>query len=55
MNSSERAWRSRNHVLPQSGWVSFRMTTNADVVAAVALLRRSYDLVAQQLARRATQ
>src|SRR5581483_9658978 len=31
-----------HHVLPQSGWVSFRIRSPADSEAAVALLRLSY-------------
>jgi hypothetical protein len=44
-----------HHILPQSGWISFRIKTPADVDAAIALLRRSYDLIEGQLARRAQQ
>ena len=44
-----------HHVLPESGWVSFFIEKEADVDAAIALLRRSHDLVAAQLERRAVQ
>jgi Family of unknown function (DUF5519) len=44
-----------HHILPQSGWVSFRIKAPDDVHAAIALLRRSYDLIEGQLARRAEQ
>ena len=44
-----------HHVLPDSGWVSFRISGGDDVEAAVALLRRSYDLVVEQTARRRAQ
>jgi len=44
-----------HHFLPQSGWVSFRIRRTDDAVAAIALLRRSYDLITAQLERRAAQ
>ena len=44
-----------HHVLPQSGWVSFRIRSPADTEAAVALLRLSYDVIAGQLERRRAQ
>ena len=44
-----------HHVLPESGWISFRIVREEDVTAAIALLRKSYDLIAGQLARRAAQ
>jgi hypothetical protein len=44
-----------HHVLPDSGWVSFPIAAEADVEAAIALLRRSHDLIAAQLERRAIQ
>jgi hypothetical protein len=44
-----------HHVLPQSGWVSFRIRSAADTEAAVALLRLSYDVIAGQLERRRAQ
>ncbi len=44
-----------HHVLPQSGWVSFRIRSPADVEAAIALLRLSYDVVLEQVARRKRQ
>lgn len=44
-----------HHVLPESGWISFVIEKEADVEAAIALLRRSHDLVAAQLERRKAQ
>jgi hypothetical protein len=44
-----------HHVLPESGWVSFPIAAEPDVAAAIALLRRSHDLIAAQLERRAAQ
>jgi hypothetical protein len=44
-----------HHVLPQSGWVSFRIAGETDVARAIALFRRSYDLITTQLDRRAAQ
>ncbi len=44
-----------HHVLPQSGWVSLWLDGDDDIAAAVALLRRSFDLVSAQLARRKAQ
>ena len=44
-----------HHFLPESGWVSFRIRRTDDAVAAIALLRRSYDLITAQLERRAAQ
>jgi hypothetical protein len=44
-----------HHVLPQSGWVSFRIKSDDDTDAAVALLRLSYDVISGQLERRRAQ
>jgi predicted DNA-binding protein (MmcQ/YjbR family) len=44
-----------HHILPQSGWISFRIRSTPDVDAAVALLRQSYDLITEQVARRKVQ
>lgn len=41
-----------HHILPDSGWVSFYIRKEEDVEAAVALLRRSYDLASEQQARK---
>jgi hypothetical protein len=41
-----------HHILPNSGWVSFFIRQEEDVEAAVALLRRSYDLAREQQARK---
>jgi hypothetical protein len=46
---------TRHHVLPDSGWVSFRINSTSDVDAAIALLRRSYDLIIAQAVRRKSQ
>jgi hypothetical protein len=45
----------QHHVLPESGWVSFPIENEPDVDAAIALLRRSHDLIAAQIERRAAQ
>ena len=39
-----------HHVLPDSGWVSYRLSSEADVPGAIALFRLSYEraLAAQQ-------
>jgi len=44
-----------HHVLPESGWVSLPIAEEGDVDAAIALLRRSHDLIGAQLERRAAQ
>jgi predicted DNA-binding protein (MmcQ/YjbR family) len=44
-----------HHVMPQSGWISFRIRKAGDAEHAVALLRKSYDLINQQLERRRVQ
>ncbi len=45
-----RAGKARpHHVLPESGWVSFTVRSEADVPAAVALLRFAYDLRREKL------
>lgn len=50
------AGRAEPHqVMPQSGWISFRIGSGKDVDAAVALLRQSYDLINAQIERRKTQ
>jgi hypothetical protein len=33
-----------HHILPNSGWISFYIKRTDQVKAAIALLRRSYDL-----------
>jgi hypothetical protein len=33
-----------HHILPKSGWVSFRIRTAEDIEVAVSLLRRSFDI-----------
>jgi hypothetical protein len=44
-----------HHVLPQSGWISFRIGSDNDVENAIALLRQSYELINAQLERRKVQ
>jgi len=44
-----------HHILPESGWISFRLRSAGDAEHAIALLRRSYDLVCEQLERRRAQ
>ncbi len=38
-----------HHVLPESGWISFYIRNPEDVAKAIALLRKSYDLVNQRV------
>jgi hypothetical protein len=33
-----------HHILPDSGWISFYLNAAGDVDAAIALLRRSYEI-----------
>lgn len=40
-----------HHVLPESGWISFRIKTAADVQAAIDLLRMSYEIASRQKAK----
>lgn len=40
-----------HHVLPESGWISFRIKTAADVQAAIDLLRMSYEIALKQRSR----
>jgi len=44
-----------HHVLPNSGWVSFRIRSAEDVEQAVALLRRSYGLALGEKSQRIAQ
>lgn len=37
-----------HHIQPQSGWVSFYLRAEGDPQAAVALLRRSYEIARSQ-------
>ena len=37
-----------HHVMPESGWVSFYISRDEDIQAAIDLLRRSYDIAAKQ-------
>jgi hypothetical protein len=41
-----------HHVLPDTGWVSFRIKTEPDVQAAVDLMRLSYDIATKQKAKK---
>lgn len=43
-----------HHLLPESGWVSLYLNQPQDLVNAVTLLQRSYQLALEQKARRAT-
>jgi len=40
-----------HHVVPDSGWISFRIRKEEDVQAAIALLKRSYDIANKQKAK----
>jgi exoribonuclease R len=40
-----------HHVLPESGWISFRIRSREDVTNAISLLRRSYEIAADQKVR----
>ncbi len=42
-----------HHILPESGWISLYIRNPEDVEKAIALLRKSYDLVNQRIAARA--
>jgi hypothetical protein len=42
----------KHHLLPESGWVSFSITREADVAKAIALLRRSFDIAVTSAQRR---
>jgi hypothetical protein len=44
-----------HHILPDSGWISLPIDKPGDVDAAIALLRRSFDVINEQLARRRVQ
>lgn len=37
-----------HHILPETGWVSFYLRTEADVQSVIALLRRSYEIALRQ-------
>ena len=41
-----------HHVLPESGWISFYIQQPEQVTAAIALLRRSYELAMRQFQAR---
>jgi hypothetical protein len=41
-----------HHMLPESGWVSFRIREPADIERAIALLRQSFELALDQRDRR---
>lgn len=41
-----------HHILPESGWVSFYIRQPEQVTAAIALLRRSYELAMRQFQAR---
>ncbi|HTP13246.1 MAG TPA: luciferase family protein [Bacteroidota bacterium] len=44
-----------HHVLPQSGWISFRLRTPGDTEEAVRLLRLAYELAVDSATTRAAQ
>lgn len=37
-----------HHILPETGWVSFYLHEEEDVLKAIALLRRSYEIASKQ-------
>ncbi len=37
-----------HHILPETGWVSFYLSEEADVERAIALLKRSYEIAITQ-------
>lgn len=37
-----------HHVLPESGWITFRFKKEADIDAAIELFRLSYDLACER-------
>ena len=41
-----------HHILPQSGWITFRFRRDADVELAVELFRLSYELASERASRR---
>ena len=44
-----------HHVLPDSGWISFRIRSAEDVEQAITLLRRSYELALGEQSQRIAQ
>jgi len=42
----------KHHILPDSGWISFPLTTEQDVAKAIALLRRSFDIAVESARRK---
>src|SRR4029079_12666010 len=44
-----------HHILPESGWISFYIRQPEDVSRVIGLLKRSYQLAAEQAARRTGQ
>ena len=44
-----------HHILPESGWITFRFTTDADVSRAIELFKLSYDLAIESEKVRANQ
>jgi hypothetical protein len=41
-----------HHILSDSGWVSLYLKNTADILLAIQLLRRSYDIASRQLQKR---
>ncbi len=40
-----------HHMMPESGWISFRIRKEEDVQAAISLLLRSYEIANKQKAK----
>jgi predicted DNA-binding protein (MmcQ/YjbR family) len=51
----ERGEAQPHHILPNSGWISFYIRQPDDVSHAIHLLKKSYQLAAEQAARRTGQ
>lgn len=43
---------SPHHILPDSGWITFRLHEQEDISRAIGLLKRSYDIAMRQRRRR---
>jgi Luciferase len=41
-----------HHILPQSGWISFYMRSESDILEAINFFRLSYEIATRQIARR---
>jgi hypothetical protein len=40
-----------HHILPETGWVSFYLREEVDIVRAIELLKRSYEIALKQKSR----